>query len=74
MEKSQSVDENAFWTYAGIIIPNTVKHVTSLDGYNKHFQNGSETEKFSNQKGYTKKEYQEKFAAVGADGKLYWKK
>ena len=72
-EKSRAINNNTFWTYAGINIPSDVQEVPSLDGYNMHFQNGFETEKWS-QKGYTKKEYQKKYAIVGFDGKLYWKK
>ena len=74
MGKSQSTDNGIFWTYADINIPSIVNSVPSLDRVNTHYQDGTETKRFGEQEGYTLKEYQEKYAVIGRDGKLYWKK
>ncbi len=61
----------------GILIPNKIDSIPSIDGINRRYRRWGETlmdgvcdeDDYS----YTLEEYQKKFAIVGTDGKLYWK-
>jgi hypothetical protein len=75
---SQEINyDDEFWEYYGINIPTSILVVPSIDRVNYVTKNGSET-LMAPADGkwhcYTIKEYEKKFAVVGSDGKLYWKK
>lgn len=79
---SQSINYNGeFWEHYGILIPISVDSIPSIDkanwitriklpGGKEGFE---ETLLSSFMSPYTLDEYQQKYAIVGTDGKLYWK-
>jgi hypothetical protein len=74
---SQKINYNdEFWEYYGINIPTSISFIPSIDKINYINQNRTETLMGSVDKveRYTLEEYQKKYAVVGSDGKLYWKK
>lgn len=67
-----SKDERKYWEYCGINIPFYIESVPCIDEVNKVYSDGSETEVDVDTE-LTLEEYQNKYAIIGSDGKLYWK-
>ena len=74
--KSTKDDEiDKYWEFYGILIPNHIESIPSMDRVNKIVRRGGGETLMSgiNVEDYSLKEYRSKFACKGKNGQWYWK-
>ena len=72
-QSTKVLKNDDYWRYQGILIPNHIEFVESIDKVNVVYKEGIVTQSGRiNQEPYARKEYRRKYAEL-KNGKWYWK-